>query len=160
VPGTLIDDPTADNTVIIDRNGVQDAKDDSVILRADSGFLHITGNVTDLTLRNHEALAIDMAGGTLDVADLTSLGPVDFLVNRGSTAAPPTKAIFDTQTAGLANPLNIVKNGPVDPVSNPNLIDLDLLQGQGNSPGANVEMIGFTDFDSLDVTLHGGQVNI
>ncbi len=121
VPGTLIDDPTADNTVIIDRNGVQNATNDSVILRADSGFLHITGNVTDLELLHHEALAINMAGGTLDVGDLSPLGPVDFLVNRGSTAAPPTTAIFDTPATGLPNPLNIIAHGPVDPVQNPKL---------------------------------------
>ena len=161
VPGSLDDNPIADNTVIIDRNGVSNATQDSVILRADSGFLHITGNVTDLTLKNHEALAISMAGGTLDVGDLSSLGPVDFLVNRGSTAAPLTAAIFDTPAAGLANPLYIVQNGPVDPVANPNLIDLDLLQGpNGSFAGANVEMIGFTRFDDLDLKLRGGQVNI
>ncbi|HEY2827515.1 MAG TPA: hypothetical protein VGJ04_07950, partial [Pirellulales bacterium] len=160
VPGQLIDQAGAANTVIIDRNGVQDPTNDSVILRADSGFLHITGNVTDLTLRNHELLAIDMAGGTLDAGDLSPLGPVDFLVNRGSTAAPPTKAIFDTPATGLPNQLNIIANGPVDPVQNPKLIDLDLLQGDGSLSGANVEMVGFQSFDSLDVKLHGGVVNI
>ena len=161
VPGSLIDNPNADNTVILDRNGVANATDDSVILRADSGFLHITGNVTDLTLEHHEALAISMAGGTLDVGDLSSLGPFDFLVTRGSNSAPPTTAIFDTPTTGLANPLYIEPNGPVDPVENPNLLDLDLLQGPGGTgAGANVEMIGFTRYDSLDVKLRGGQVNI
>ena len=33
VPGNLNDNPTADNTVILDRNGVANATTDSVILR-------------------------------------------------------------------------------------------------------------------------------
>ncbi len=160
VPGILMDNPAADNTVIIDRNGVQDPTTDSVILRAEDGYLHITGNVTDLKLLHHESLAISMAGGTLDVGDLSSLGAFDFLVNRGSTSAPATTLIFATPTAGLSNPLNIVAHGPVDPVENPTLIDLDLLQGDGSLPGANVEMIGFTQFDTLEVNLYGGEVNI
>lgn len=161
VPGSLIDNPSATNTVILDRNGVPDPTHDSLILRAEAGFLHITGNVTDLTLEHHEALAISMAGGTLDVGDLSPLGPFDFLVTRGSNSAPPTTAIFDTPTAGLVDPLYIEPNGPVDPVGNPNLLDLDLLQGPGGAgAGANVEMVGFTRFDSLYVKLRGGQVNI
>jgi hypothetical protein len=161
VPGSLVDNPSATNTVILDRDGVPDPAHDSLILRADAGFLHITGNVTDLTLEHHEALAISMAGGTLDVGDLSPLGPFDFLVTRGSNSAPPTTAIFDTPTAGLATPLYIEPNGPVDPLENPNLLDLDLMQGPGGTgAGANVEMVGFTRYDSLDVKLRGGQVNL
>ncbi len=133
----------------------------NVTLRADNGNIHITGYLTDITISSTFTLAIDMDGGTLDIGDLSSLGPVHMVVNRGASASAPTKVLLDTPMTGLLDPLEITKHGPVDPEANPNLFSLDALQGpNADQPGASVEMIGFTASDSLDVTLHGGQVNV
>ncbi len=161
VPGDIIADPTADNTVIVDRTGLPASVADNVTLRAENGNIHITGYLTDITISSTFTLAIDMDGGTLDIGDLSSLGPVHMVVNRGASANAPTKVLFDTPLTGLSNPLVISKRGPVDPTANPNLFSLDVLQGpDADQPGASLEMLGFTAADSLDVTLHGGQVNI
>ena len=161
VPGDIIADPTADNTVIVDRTGLPASVADNVTLRAENGNIHITGYLTDITISSAFTLAIDMDGGTLDIGDLSSLGPVHMVVNRGASANAPTKVLFDTPLTGLSNPLVISKRGPVDPTANPNLFSLDVLQGpDADQPVASLEMLGFTAADSLDVTLHGGQVNI
>ena len=161
VPGDIIADPTADNTVIIDRTGLPASVADNVTLRAENGNVHITGYLTDITISSAFTLAIDMDGGTLDIGDLSSLGPFRMLVNRGVSANAPTKVLFDTPLTGLSDPLEISEHGPVDPVANPSLFSLDVLQGpNADQPGASLEMLGFTAADSLDVTLHGGQVNI
>ncbi|HEY1600964.1 MAG TPA: putative Ig domain-containing protein [Pirellulales bacterium] len=161
IPGDIIAEPAADNTVIVDRTGLPASVADNVTLRAESDNIHITGYLTDITVSSAFTLAVDMDGGTLDIGDMSSLGPVHFLVNRGASANAPTKVLLDTPLTGLNDPLEISESGPVDPVANPNLFSLDVLQGpSGDQPGASLKMLGFTASDSLDVTLHGGQVNI
>jgi hypothetical protein len=160
-PGKIIADSTADNSVIVDRNGLSGSVSDSVILRAENGNIHLTGYLTDITANSTFTLAINMAGGTLDIGDLSSLGPFHMLVNRGAAGGAPTHVLFATPATGLPNPLEITKRGPVDPVANPKVYSLDVLQGpNADRPGASVEMLGFTAADNLHVALHGGQVNI
>ena len=86
IPGNIIADPSADNTVIVDRTGLPASVADNVTLRAENGNIHITGYLTDITISSTFTLAVDMDGGTLDIGDMSSLGPVHFLVNRGASA--------------------------------------------------------------------------
>ncbi len=170
--GHILVGQSAHNTVIFERTDVPNNDDDSVVLRALGGNLHVTGKETDLVVDHTDTVSFNLNGGTLDIGDLSSLGTVHLLANLLPSRTTVTHVLMDTPLTPQAYPIFLFENSFAQLDSDGNVIfdehgnfalyyDLDVLQGGSNyQPGANLEMVGLAPSDDLQLKLHGGQVDV
>jgi hypothetical protein len=175
------------NTLILDRRGVPfaDSTTDQVIvdtknlLAAGAPQLHFGGYATDLLVEGMNSASLQLDGGTLDVGNLSSLGPITLIVNRGDSSALATTVTMHQPAAGSSAPVyiqsfleNYQESDPqtglpiLDPQTHQPLVTvltgIGFTQGQrdGNGAGANLYLFGMQTADQAILDLRGGTASI
>ena len=121
----------------------------SVVSTSHGAALHALGSQIDFTAQGITAVEVGSFGGTLHIGDLSSLGVIPIVVDSLINSAGTATAI-DGAPAGMPSNIQIARDyGEQGQLS---------VTGAGLMP--NIEFIGLSQVDSVQLNLFGGTVAI